>query len=216
MTPDQGRKHIVQWAKKLHQEGFLSDHQGSLSCRIGGTMLINPRRKSPGALEPDDVILVDISSGSMTTGANPPADFLLHRELYRKHTKFNALVRSMEPNLLTASLAGKTVYPLLDDMAQIVGPSARVAAYNEPVMAKTLSAVIRGMKGRNAVLLSGSGALCAGSDFDDVHAVCQVLMKGCKCVIESECMGGGVRINPIETRVMRLVYKVKYSKKGSE
>ena len=216
MTIDEARTYIVGWSKKLCDEGFLGDNQGSLSCRIGETMLISPRKKKLSVLNPDDIILVDIQSGSMTTGANPPADFSVHREIYRNRKDVNALVHSFELNFFTCSKSGKTIYPLLDDMAQIVGPTARTAAYTEPVKNKVRSSVVKKLKKRNAVLLSDNGALCGGNDLDDTHAVCQVFMKGCKCFIETEFLGGGKRINPLETRLMRLVYLMKYSKQTVE
>ena len=214
MKLDQARAEFISWARTYYNENFISGSEGSISCRIGDTMLITPRRKSPATLTPEDVILIDIPGGSMSSGANPPADMSLHRAVYRKFKETGAIVHTVEPNTMTSSRAGKTVYPLLDDLAQIVGPTTRVARYSEPVDAGIRASVVKGLKKRSAVLLSGGGALCMGANLDEAHAVCQVLMKGCKCFIETEFLGGGIRINPVETRLMRLVYLIKYSKQN--
>ena len=213
MKLDQARAEFISWARTYYNENFISGSEGSISCRIGDTMLITPRRKSPATLTPEDVILIDIPGGSMSSGANPPADMILHRAVYRKYKETGAIVHTVEPKTMTSSRAGKTVYPLLDDLAQIVGPTTRVARYSEPVDAGIRASVVRGLKS-GAPCSSQAAAHSACANLDEAHAVCQVLMKGCKCFIETEFLGGGIRINPVETRLMRLVYLIKYSKQN--
>ena len=113
-------------------------------------------------------------------------------------------------------MKGKKMKPLLDDFAQLVGVSVRHAFYNPNSTMKTSKKVAKALKGRNAVLLDGNGALCvAGSEYDAV-AVDMVMEKGCKTQVGADLFESGKPINPIETHLMRFIYLKKYSKKASK
>ena len=77
--------------------------------------------------------------------------------------------------------------------------------------------VKKALKGRNAVLIRGRGALCTGKTADDVAAVRMILRKGCEAGLlakawnerEEACLPLG----EADARLQRLIYRKKYSKK---
>jgi L-fuculose-phosphate aldolase len=102
--------------------------------------------------------------------------------------------------------------PLLDDFAQLVGTKVKIAEYNPNSTLKSSKKVVRALKGRNAVLLKDNGALCASGDMSDAQAVEMVMDKGCKTQIGADLYGKIKPINPIEAKLMRIIYLKKYSK----
>jgi L-fuculose-phosphate aldolase len=134
----------------------------------------------------------------------------VHRAVYRRYPHLRVLVQSHLPFTVTAAKARRTVPPLLDDFAQIVGVDARVASL--PGAEGFTEDVVKGMHWRNAVLIPGWGGLCGAGTFDDAMAVAQVLEKGCRAQVETAFFGGGHRIGRIDAWLMRLVYRYKYSK----
>ena len=64
--------------------------------------------------------------------------------------------------------------------------------------------------------MKDNGALCCGSSESDAEAVEMVVDKGCKTFIGLNVLGNAKPINPIETRLMRFVYKKKYSKQADK
>ena len=67
---------------------------------------------------------------------------------------------------------------------------------------------------RDAVMLKSNGAICVGADEDEANAVKLVTEKGCKAFTSAEMYGRGKEyINTAESVLMRVVYKLKYSKK---
>ena len=69
-----------------------------------------------------------ISLQSASKGAAVPPEAEIHRLIYRRFGGIGAVIHALSPDILTLSRRGQTVYPLLDDFAQIVGVSARTAA----------------------------------------------------------------------------------------
>jgi L-fuculose-phosphate aldolase len=115
-------------------------------------------------------------------------------------------------NASTCAAARREVRAVLDDLAQIVGPSVRVAEYALPSTNKIVKATVKALKGRNAALMANHGAVCVGRDLDEAFVVCEVLEKGCKAFIEAEFLGGAKHINKFEAWAMHQVYLLKYSK----
>lgn len=101
---------------------------------------------------------------------------------------------------------------MLDDMAQIIGPSIRVAEYAVPCTKKLAKGAVKALKGRNGGLLANHGAVCIGRNLDEAFTACEILEKACKTFIESEFLGDGVPINKFEAKVMHEYFLKKYSK----
>jgi len=102
--------------------------------------------------------------------------------------------------------------PILDDIAQLIGPSVRVADYALPSTKKIVRATMRALQGRMAALMANHGAICLGRDLEEAFLCCQVLEKGCKAFIEAEFLGGAKGINFFEAAIMHQFFLRKYSK----
>lgn len=106
--------------------------------------------------------------------------------------------------------------PLLDDFAQIAGATVRSAVFDPSSTMKTSKKVVKALKGRDAVLLKDNGALCCGPSKSDAQATEMVMDKGCKTMLGAALFDTAKPINAIETRLMRFIYKTKYSKQAEK
>jgi L-fuculose-phosphate aldolase len=97
--------------------------------------------------------------------------------------------------------------PLLDDFAQICGTKVKCAT--EDNCGKKI-------KGKNAVILKDKGALCCGSVEGDAQAVDMIMSKSALALLGSKVFGKAKPINPVESKLMRVVYLLKYSKKADQ
>lgn len=162
------------------------------------------------------VTRIDIESGNVIAGNGCEESIELHRAVYKKREDVNFIYHSKNEYAVAASKLGKTMKPLLDDFAQLCGPTVRHAAYNPNDTLKTSKKVVKKLKGRNAVLLDNNGALCVAGNEYDAGAVEIVMDKGCKTYIGAKMFERFKPINPIETRLMRIIYLKKYSKKAGK
>lgn len=92
--------------------------------------------------------------------------------------------------------------PMVDDFAQIVGTEMRVVKNNE-------AEVMKALKKADAVFVEGCGAVCAGSD---AEAVSMIVEKNSKAYLWAKLHGSVKPINVLESKLMRTVFKLKYSK----
>ena len=162
--------------------------------------------------EDGNVTRINLLTGENISGGDYPETMELHREVYRRRKDVNSVIHSKKPEIVAVSKIGKTMKPLLDDFAQLIGITVRGAEYDPGNTVKSAKKVVRKLRGRNAVLLSGNGALCAAGDKSDAEAVEMVLEEGARAQISADLIGGAKAINPVEALLMRVVYKTKYSK----
>lgn len=164
----------------------------------------------------NDTAVIDIKSGALIGGRDVPNTADLHMTIYKKRKDINNIIHSKNEDIVAASESGKKVLPMLDDFAQLIGPTLKCRIFNPNSTLKSSKKVIKGLKGRNAVLIKDNGALCCGGSKSDAEAVEMVVDKGCKTFIALKVLGKAKPINPIETRLMRFVYKKKYSKQAEK
>ena len=159
---------------------------------------------------------IDIDSGDVIAGDANNSSIELHRAVYKKRDDVNFIYHTKDPYVVACSKMGKTIRPLIDDFAQIVGVSVKSAKYDPNNTLKSAKKVVKKLKGRNAVLLENNGALCvAGNEFD-AGAIEFITKKGAKIQVCSKLYDNVKPINPVETRLMRVVYLLKYSKQANK
>lgn len=112
----------------------------------------------------------------------------------------------------TVAAARREVPPVLDDFAQIVGPSLRCADYALPGSSSMARRSVAAMRGRMAVLLANHGAVAAGRDMKEAILCARMVEKGCRVFIEAQFLGGAASLAPLEAWAMHKVFLAKYSR----
>jgi len=135
---------------------------------------------------------------------------MLHKEIYSTRSDINAIITNHAPYSVCVSEAGISIPAVVDDIAQIVGPTTKVAKSKKPVD------VLKTLKGRNACLILNDGVIATGRTLDEAYTASMVLEKGAKVFVESTVLGGSKIINILEATLMHFVYKKKYSKKDQD
>ena len=202
---------------RLVKEGLVARTWGNISIRVDKTyMLITPSGRSYEELAPEDIVLVNYHTSKYEGSVKPSSEKELHCEIYRTRKKVHAVIHTHQMNASTVATAHREVPPILDDMAQIIGPTVRVADYALPSTRKITKKTVKALKGRNAALMANHGAVCVGRDLDEAFVVCQVLEKACKAFIEAEFLGGAKSINKFEAHLMHQIYIQKYSRQADK
>ena len=142
-----------------------------------------------------------------------------------------------DPYIMKCCEKGKTVGPYIDDFAMIVGPDMQVVECDEWAAERALlgystnqtarsligkvpmtgaldrmggqQPALNSAIGRNAVLVKGVGAVCAGKTKSDAEAIAMIVSKNCAAA----CYTKYARpLGNIDARLQRYIYLTKYSK----
>lgn len=117
----------------------------------------------------------------------------------------------IEDDLVTryAASLGMPIRPMVDDFAQIIGLKV-VTVENDK------KAINKALKKSAVVLVEGVGAICCGENSDDVEAIRMIIIKTCKAHMCAMIFGKVKPINGLESKLMNVIYKLKYSKQKGE
>ncbi len=142
-------------------------------------------------------------------GGELPKEVEIHNEIYLKNTNINYIIHADTPDILTVSRANITLYPLIDDFAQIAGTKVKTVL-NDP------SIIAAALKSASAVFIVNNGAFCCGAFEGDASAVNIIMEKNCKAFIGGTICGRVKPISWLDSKLMRFVYVKKYSKQISD
>ncbi len=159
-----------------------------------------------------EVVKVNVNSGDIIGGGEKPESTDLHLAIYKKREDVNFIHHSHNEYVKTISMQGKTMKPLLDDFAQLIGPTVKCAVFDNSSAKKAVKA----LGNKNAVLLKDNGAICVAGTKYDAEAIEIVMDKGCKTLVGANLYSGVKAINAFEANLMRIIYKMKYSKKAGK
>jgi len=213
MSIDEIKSLVCDSGKKLLHEGYVSGTWGNISFRIDEKLMaITPSGREYETMVPEDIVIVNYLDHSYQGEIKPSSEFKLHTEIYRTRKNIHAIIHTHQMNASTVAAARREVPPILDDMAQIIGPTVRCADYALPNTKKIVKKTVKALKGRYAALMANHGAVAVGRDMEEAFVVCQVLEKACKAFIEAEFLGGAKGINKFEAHLMHQFYLRKYSK----
>ncbi|MBP1926977.1 L-fuculose-phosphate aldolase [Sedimentibacter acidaminivorans] len=129
----------------------------------------------------------------------------IHNEIYAKNKDINYIIHTYSSDILPISRAYITLYPLLDDFAQIVGTKVKT-------IVKKPDEIANALKHTFAVIIKDDGAFCCGVSEGDATAVEMIMKKNCKAHIFGELFGEVKPISWFDSKLMRVVYLKKYSK----
>lgn len=216
MSDIQGaRKAVRDMGLRLLETGLVIGTWGNVSVRTGDQVVITPSGADYTLLREEDMPVIDLETGDYE-GAKPSSEKGLHLEVYRRRKEINAVIHVHSPHAATMAAARKALPPILDDIAQLIGPGVRVADYALPSTGKIVRKTMRALKGRMAALMANHGAICLGRDLEEAYLCCQVLEKGCKAYIEAEFLGGAKGISYFEAALMHQFFLRKYSRQWKD
>ncbi len=179
------------------------------SSRKGGYFYVG----EPGK----EAAIIDTKSGAWVGGSPEIPDSAdLHWAVYKKREDVNFIRHSKNEFAVAVSRKGKKMRPLLDDFAQLCGPSVKCATFDCGNTLKTSKKVARALGKNNAVLVKDNGALCVADSEYNAEAVEHVMDKACRAAVGAELYDRVGCINPFEARLMRFIYQKKYSKKAGK
>lgn len=141
-------------------------------------------------------------------GTALPLAAALHGAAYQAGG-FHYIVHETSPEVLAVSAEGCRLRPYLDDLAQIAGADILCV----PPDPKRVRAALRG---RNAVLIQGMGALCAGKSESDAAAVRALLRKGCAAKLYAGRVPKCRPLGVMDAQLQRLIYRYSYERKKDQ
>lgn len=169
---------LVESGKRMLHSGLTVETWGNISLRDPETGLValTPSGMPYDVLTVDDVIVAKLDGTIVEGTRKPTIETDLHLGIYRNRPDIHAIVHTHPIYSQIFAVLREDIPPVIDEAAQIMGGTVRVAEYALPgseALAKNCVAAL-GADG-HACLLANHGAVCIGGDIDFAFKVSTVL-----------------------------------------
>ena len=192
MTKSQAAKAFLELSAQLRHEELLSE---SLSVKAA-------LRGEDGEIFFAELSGADMTMQEITTGEQQEPFF--HAFYVKPEAKALLLLSGTYALKIANELRALTAE--LDDMAQIVGLTARVAS------ALTPEEIARCLRGRNSCFVRNEGMLITGRAVSEAVTGAILLEKAAMTHILAKKIGGAKRVPLFSAALMHFIYQKKYSK----
>jgi len=161
----QHREDIVRFGRMLHERGYIAASDGNLSVRLGpNAVLCTPTGMCKGMMEPEDLVVVDMSGGHLTGHRKVSSEIGMHLLIYRLRPDRGGVVHAHPPTATGYAAAGLPLnQALVSEIVLSLGrvPLARYATPGTPELADTLTPLV---PQHDAILMANHGVVSYGED----------------------------------------------------
>ncbi len=217
MKPGEAKDMVLEAGKRLLKEGLVTRSWGNVSLRLDKRwMVVTPSGKRYEELLPEQMVLVDYHTMEYEGVFKPTSEASMHAAIFRARPEIGAVIHTHQVYATTVAVAGKEVPAIVDDQAQILGPSIKVTRYQRSNSDELAGEVVANLAGRNAVLIANHGAVCVGRNMDEAFVAAQILEKTCQVFMGAAMLGGAQLINAEEASRLHQEYLTDYSRRAEE
>lgn len=192
MTKAQAAKAFLELSAQLRHEGLLSD-QLAVKAALRG--------------DSGEIFLAELSGADMTMQeleAQSEQEPFVRAFAIKPEAKALLLLSGTYAPVVAQRMRALTAE--LDDMAQIVGLTARVAASLAP------EELARCLRGRNSCFVKDAGMLITGRAISEAVTGAILLEKAAMTHLLAKKIGGAKRVPLFSATLMHVIYQKKYSK----
>ena len=204
---EEQRRELTEATVEMYRRGLVGAYSGNTSLRLTGAgedglLLVTPTHHPYYRLKPEELVVVNLEGEPVAKGGmSPSSETKLHLEIYRQREDVAAVVHTHSIYASAASVAGREVPAIIDEMILTLGGSVRVADYAFPGTEELAQAAYRALGDRNAALLRNHGVVGVGPDIWEALEVCDLVERLAKIFVLSQAFGPG-GANPLPPDVV--------------
>ena len=160
------RSELVAASRRLHQAGWVANHDGNLSVRLtGGRLLITPTAYSKLDVDDASLIIVDLQGKVLEGRKKPFSELELHLAAYRSRPDVEVVIHAHPPHATAFGLVGAELAPLaMPELVVSLGDRIPTLPRTMPKTPRAVSLVEEAAAKYDAMLLQGNGVLTLGAD----------------------------------------------------
>ena len=191
----QQRQELTEATREMYRRGLVGAFSGNTSLRLTGSgaeglLLVTPTHFPYYRLEPEHLVVVDIDGVPVTDGQlQPSSETLLHLEIYRQRDDVGAVVHTHSIYASVASVVGRDIPPIIDEMLLTIGGAVKVSNYAFPGTQELAEAAYTALGERNAALLRNHGVVGVGPDIWEALEVCDLVERLAHIFVQARNFG---------------------------
>lgn len=175
MNETAARAAIVATAQTMERAGLAPNRSGNVSCRFDGGLLITPSGVPYAEMCAADIVALNLASVVRSGTRTPSSESPFHTAIYRTRPDAEAIVHTHSPQATALACARRGIPAFHYMIALAGGPGIRCAEYATFGTQALAENALRGLEGRQAVLLANHGVIAIGATLEAAYEVaCEV------------------------------------------
>jgi L-fuculose-phosphate aldolase len=185
------RAQVAQVARRMHAAGWVANHDGNVSVRLGrDRFLITPTATSKAEITESSLVVID-GSGHVVEGTRkPPGETELHLAAYRARPDVDAVLHAHPPFATAFGAARVPLEPVCLPEAVVSLGYIPLAPFAMPKTPQAVEAVSRCAVEADAMLLPGNGALTLAPDVALAYLRMELVEHLAKVLHRARALGG--------------------------
>jgi L-fuculose-phosphate aldolase len=153
---------VVNAAKEMAGRGLTRGTSGNVSARVDDGMWVTPSAVPYAAMEPRDLVLLDLEGRTLQGDRKPTTEWPMHAAIYRARRDVGAVVHAHAPFCTTLATLRRGI-PAFHYMVAVAGAdSIRCSSYATFGTPELAAAAVDALRDRRACLLANHGMMALG------------------------------------------------------
>ena len=187
------RSRIAQLSRRLHEAGWVANHDGNVSVRVGpDRFAITPAATSKAEVTESLIVVVDGGGRVIEGTRKPPGETDLHLAVYRARPDVEAVLHAHPPFATAFGVARVPLQPICLPEAVVALGHVPLAPFAMPKTPIATEAVSRCAADADAMLLPGNGVLTLGPDLTLAYLRMELVEHLAKILLAARTLGGAV------------------------
>ncbi len=186
------RARVAETAQALHRRGWVANHDGNVSARLGpDRFLVTPTATSKAAVEERGLLEVDGSGKRVAGSGRPFGEMGLHLAVYAARPDVAAFVHAHPPYATALACSGARLLerPFIAEAVVSLGRSIPTAPFAPPGPAAA-EALARLARDHDAVLAANHGAFAWGADLEIAYLRLELVEHLARIATLAQATGG--------------------------
>lgn len=186
------RAEVVKYARRLHACGWVANHDGNVSLRIGkDRFLCTPTAVSKADVDERMLIVVN-GKGEVVEGTRKPfGELELHLAIYRARPDANAVLHAHPPHATAFGVAGVSLeIAAMPEFCVSIGAGVPTVPLFLPKTPELVKAVEETAAKAHAFLVAGNGAWTLGTDLEQAFLRLELVEHYAKILTFARQLGG--------------------------
>jgi L-fuculose-phosphate aldolase len=185
------RAELVAASKRLHQNGWVANHDGNISLRLNGDrLLITPTAYSKWDVDDGSLIIVDLDGKVLEGRKKPFSELELHLAAFKARPEVEVVMHAHPPHATAFGLVGQEIGPIaMPEIVVSLGdriPTLPRAMPKTPDATKNVAAAAAQV---DAMVLAGNGVLTLGADLNQALLRMELVEHYAKILTAAKALG---------------------------
>ena len=191
MSESRLRAEVADYARRLHARGWVANHDGNLTARLGeGRYLATPTATSKAAIDGASLLIVDESGARVSGSKKPFGEIGLHLTVFRARPDVHVVVHAHPPTATGFAVAGVGLdRPMIAEAVVSLGPGVPTVPFAAPGEA-SCRALAPFVENHDAVLLAHHGVLAWGADVEQAFLRLELVEHLARVALVAHQLGG--------------------------